>query len=233
MTLKQEAQSGEEARKAFHKHAIEKKLLIIDKRNMAASVQDYDKRRDDFVAGYQAAWSAAQPQWLPIDTAPRDGTVVFVYFKGKGWLTVSWDSQEDEGSRSEYAHWHVDDDKHGPYPLRGYSAGDDVAWMPRDALPTPPTQPISGEIEAVHDLIRNYQEPKPDIRHSFHIPERGKVSELPDYAKPFSEVFNALATCGVSVGFPPDAQGAVRFYANRCNVQVAFPVAACRKEGEE
>ncbi len=73
--------------------------------------------------------------WRPIETAPRDGTTIMVYFRRHGWVTVSWDSQEDEGPRSEYAHWHVDDFKHGPYPVRGYRSGDDLAWMP---LPPPP-----------------------------------------------------------------------------------------------
>ena len=77
--------------------------------------------------------------------------------------------------------------------------------------------------EAVHEWFRSLQPPKPDISYSFSVPARGTVSELPDYAKPFAEVFDALAGCGVSVGFPPHAPGMVRFYANRTNVEVGWP----------
>lgn len=41
----------------------------------------------DAWAGYQAGWLAAQPQWLPIEGAPKDGTEVLL-FLGKPWSKV-------------------------------------------------------------------------------------------------------------------------------------------------
>lgn len=65
----------------------------------------------------------------PIETAPRDGTVILVYFRQHGWMSVRWTDIDDD-SDSEYAHWCVDDYKHGPFPVRGYKEGDDECWMP-------------------------------------------------------------------------------------------------------
>lgn len=67
-------------------------------------------------------------------TAPKDGSRVLVYFKQHGWVTVEW-TDVDYGPTSAYAHWHVDDFKHGPYGVRGYNEGDEWAWQP---LPAPP-----------------------------------------------------------------------------------------------
>jgi Protein of unknown function (DUF551). len=78
--------------------------------------------------------SDSDNQWRPIATAPRDGTRVLVYFKGKGVREVHWTSRWSDNP-VEDGLWHVDDDKHGPYPLRGYCDGDDTHWMP---LPAPP-----------------------------------------------------------------------------------------------
>lgn len=72
--------------------------------------------------------------WRTIESAPRDGTEILVAFKSVGVRQVSWQDPYDDSN--EYAIWCVDDNKHGPYPLRGYSEGDDTAWMP---LPAPPS----------------------------------------------------------------------------------------------
>lgn len=94
---------------------------------------------------WQAAWNARpmrESVAQPMSTAPKDGSTILVFFRRHGWVSVSWDSQEDEGPKSKYAHWHVDDFKHGPYPVRGYSAEDCLGWMP---LPAPLTNHIEGE----------------------------------------------------------------------------------------
>lgn len=73
--------------------------------------------------------------WQPIETAPRDGTPILVSFKNKGVFRVTW--EDPWGDDPDMAIWCVDDEKHGPYPLRGYVDGDDMGWMP---LPTPPEE---------------------------------------------------------------------------------------------
>lgn len=68
---------------------------------------------------------------LPMsDEAKVRGRTVLVYFKQRGWLTVSWDNRhvdydEDLGDRGI---WCVDDGKNEPYHLRGYCEGDDTHW---------------------------------------------------------------------------------------------------------
>lgn len=65
-----------------------------------------------------------------IKTAPRDGTVILVHFKRHGWVSVFWSSpyyDQDEVT-IENGIWCVDDFKHGPYSVRGYSDGDDTHW---------------------------------------------------------------------------------------------------------
>jgi len=75
---------------------------------------------------WQAAWSAAQPQWLPIDTAPKDGTPILIgiegaeYHASKAW----WDDEK--------ALWLINERPCVYIPLQP------THWMP---LPTPPEQP--------------------------------------------------------------------------------------------
>lgn len=91
----------------------------------------------------RAAWRAAQPApgvWQPIETAPKDGTTVVVYFKGLGPMTVAWEDPWGDGP--EAATWCVTDHKHGPYPVRGYRTGDDTHWRP---LPEPPAGQAAGD----------------------------------------------------------------------------------------
>lgn len=76
--------------------------------------------------------------WMPIETAPKDGTLILVHFKSKGVRAVSWDSPFHDDVTDENGIWCVDDDKHGPYGLRGYNDEGPTApthWMP---LPDPP-----------------------------------------------------------------------------------------------
>ena len=58
----------------------------------------------------------------PIDTAPKDGSEILVYFRTIGWKSVAWIGDED-GS------WCVDDYKHGPFPVRGYPPFGATHWM--------------------------------------------------------------------------------------------------------
>lgn len=72
----------------------------------------------------QAAIDAMQ-EWMPIETAPKDGSTILVWFVPHGALSVFW---EDDI-------WCVSNQKCDPLPVRGYRTGEDTHWMP---LPEPP-----------------------------------------------------------------------------------------------
>lgn len=81
--------------------------------------------------------------WKPIATAPKDGTLILVNFKSKGVRAVSWDSPFHDEVTEENGIWCVDDDKHGPYGLRGYNDDGPTApthWMPLPAPPLPASE---------------------------------------------------------------------------------------------
>jgi hypothetical protein len=71
-----------------------------------------------------AAPKQAEPSWKPIESAPKDGTDVLVHCS-HGTYVAAYIEHNIE-------YWHVDDNKYGPFPLRGASP---THWMP---LPTPP-----------------------------------------------------------------------------------------------
>ena len=67
-------------------------------------------------------------KWRPIETAPKDESSILVYAR-HGFYVAFW-----------FEGWlAVDDNKHGPYPLRGPSP---THWMP---LPAPPEEAIRGK----------------------------------------------------------------------------------------
>ena len=73
-------------------------------------------------------------EWQPIETAPKDRTHILVYFGTMGIWQVSW----TEPASCDWEIWCTDDNKHGPYALRGYNDTGPRApthWMP---LPEPP-----------------------------------------------------------------------------------------------
>lgn len=71
-------------------------------------------------------------EWQPIKTVPKDGTRIIAYFGGRvGVREVSW----GQSAYDDFDLWVVDDCKHGPYYLRGYSKPYPTHWQP---LPAPP-----------------------------------------------------------------------------------------------
>lgn len=72
---------------------------------------------------------ASPPQsllsWQPIATAPKDGTDILV-MTGETMHVVRW-----ENVHGDFDYWVVDDNKHGPFTLRGKEP---THWMP---LPEP------------------------------------------------------------------------------------------------
>lgn len=69
--------------------------------------------------------------WQPIETAPKDGTEILIWGIGLCCSSaVCWLSHDIDW-------WHVEDGKHGPWPIRGASP---THWMP---LPAPPRSPAA------------------------------------------------------------------------------------------
>lgn len=80
----------------------------------------------------------AVPGWRPIESAPKDGRLILLNFGTKGVRAVSWDSPWGDPVTEENGIWCVDDDKHGPYPMRGYNDNSPTApthWLPLPAAP--------------------------------------------------------------------------------------------------
>lgn len=63
-------------------------------------------------------------EWMPLASAPRDGTRILVDFGRIGVHAVAW----EEPANLESPTWCVDDCKHGPYMLRGYLEEEIRAW---------------------------------------------------------------------------------------------------------
>ena len=72
-------------------------------------------------------------EWQPIETAPKDGTHILVYFgPNTGIYQVFW-SEEPFGKG--IGAWCVTDCKYEDRPLRGYRDSDVTHWMPIPAAP--------------------------------------------------------------------------------------------------
>ena len=66
-----------------------------------------------------------QAEWQPIETAPKDGQAILVT-DGMDCYCVEWDE--------EFDWWAVDDNKLGPFRLRGSAP---THWMPLPPVPGP------------------------------------------------------------------------------------------------
>jgi len=64
-------------------------------------------------------------KWMDIETAPKDGQAILVT-DGRGCYCVEWSE--------EFDWWTVDDNKLGPFRLRGSSP---THWIPLPAAPGP------------------------------------------------------------------------------------------------
>ena len=69
---------------------------------------------------------AGRIEWQPIETAPKDGTDILV-MTGETMHVVRWIN-----IHGDFDYWAVDDNKHGPFTLRGKAP---THWLP---LPEPP-----------------------------------------------------------------------------------------------
>lgn len=65
--------------------------------------------------------------WKTIETAPRDGTSILLYNKRTGTVFAArWTKPQN----ADFEIWCVDDNKFGPYAVRGYIECDLTHWMP-------------------------------------------------------------------------------------------------------
>lgn len=122
---------------------------FLDKRPVVSTLTMHQKRTEAAAAALRTALEShpSPPEgmagWKPIATAPKDGTLILVHFKSKGVRAVSWDSPFHDEVTEENGIWCVDDDKHGPYGLRGYNDDGPTApthWMPLPAPPLPASE---------------------------------------------------------------------------------------------
>lgn len=66
---------------------------------------------------------------------PKDGTRILLFIRCHGWVTACWETTAHEMD-DDYAIWCVDDFKHGPYAIRGYSSDQVTHWMPLPDTPS-------------------------------------------------------------------------------------------------
>lgn len=101
---------------------------VKEQQKFEAWADAYQMRPAGWTEACWNAWQARASQdrsayWQPIEMAPKDGTAILV---SDGWRThcVEW--------FEEFEWWGVDDNKLGPFRLRGAAP---THWMP---LPPPP-----------------------------------------------------------------------------------------------
>ena len=80
------------------------------------------------------AAARGRSSWQPIETAPKDGSSILVYFKTIGIFQVFW---SEEPFSPGIGCWCVTDNKNEDRPLRGYCDEDATHWA---ALPPDPSQ---------------------------------------------------------------------------------------------
>ena len=80
----------------------------------------------------------AEREWQPIETAPRDKEVLLSYvLRGREHKVQSAILTQSIGPN--IWSWSIDDNKYGPYPIRGYVSDGLLGWRP---LPDPPESEI-------------------------------------------------------------------------------------------
>ena len=99
--------------------------------------QENDRQRFDILAMNQSLdllreenerlrKGAGRIEWQPIETAPKDGTDILV-MTGETMHVVRWIN-----IHGDFDYWAVDDNKHGPFTLRGKAP---THWMPLPETP--------------------------------------------------------------------------------------------------
>lgn len=98
----------------------------------------------EYVLEYLREAVAEERAWQPIETAPAGQEVLIAYWRWRNSMLPG--SIIVQSARRTELHgpgiwsWVVSDNKHGPFPIRRYSAGDILGWRPLP-LPPPPGEP--------------------------------------------------------------------------------------------
>lgn len=89
-----------------------------------------------------AAVPKAQPVqgWQTMDSAPKDEEVLIAYWRWRNSVStgsiVVQSASQTQFHGDDIWSWVVSDNKHGPFPIRGWSDGDMIGWMPLPAGPS-------------------------------------------------------------------------------------------------
>lgn len=71
-------------------------------------------------------------EWRPLTDAQKDGVEIILYFgPGVGVKSALWTDAHSGG----WFAWCVDDNKHEPYPVRGYNEPYPNLWQPLPPAP--------------------------------------------------------------------------------------------------
>ena len=114
---------------SYERHQVVKALEYLQQENerqrfdILAMNQSLDLLREE---NERLRKDAGRIEWQPIKTAPKDGTDILV-MTGETMHVVRWIN-----IHGDFDYWAVDDNKHGPFTLRGKAP---THWMP---LPEPP-----------------------------------------------------------------------------------------------
>jgi hypothetical protein len=76
-----------------------------------------------------------------MDSAPKDQEVLIAYWRWRnsmspGSVMIQSASLTEHHGPNIWS-WVVSDNKHGPFPIRGWSDGDILGWRPLPAAPIP------------------------------------------------------------------------------------------------
>lgn len=81
----------------------------------------------------------ARTEWRDIESAPKDEEVLVAYWRWRNSMSpgsvVVQSAMLTEHHGKGIWSWVVSDNKHGPFPLRGYCEGDLIGWLPLPSAP--------------------------------------------------------------------------------------------------
>lgn len=107
----------------------------ITRLNEAIACECDGERSRQFIDDLKLVVAAAEAgRWRPIETAPKGEEVLIAYWRWRnstspGSVVVQSAMQTEYHGPGIWS-WVVSDNKHGPFPIRGWSNGDMIGWRP-------------------------------------------------------------------------------------------------------